>query len=134
MRVVLDTNVLLQARAAGHAFHPILRAWFDGKIVLALSTEILLEYEEVITERTGLARWQMLARLLSVSPHVHHVAPTYRFHLVTHDPDDDKFTDCAIVAQADYVITSDHHFCALIGSGYQPQPITPEEFIQRHLT
>ena len=34
---------------------------------------------------------------------------------------------------ASYIITSDKHFAALIGSGFKPQPITPEEFIARHL-
>lgn len=44
-----------------------------------------------------------------------------------------KFSDCAITAEADYIVTEDRHFQALIGSGYKPQPITPAEFIQRHL-
>jgi predicted nucleic acid-binding protein len=40
----------------------------------------------------------------------------------------------AIAASADYLITSDKHFNVLIGSGYKPQPVTPEEFITRFLT
>ena len=55
------------------------------------------------------------------------------FHTITGDPDDDAFADCAIAAEADYLITSDHHFAPLKGSGYKPQPITPEEFIRRFL-
>jgi len=56
-----------------------------------------------------------------------------RFHTITGDPDDDAFADCAIAENADFIITSDHHFKALIGSGYRPQPITPEDFIRLHL-
>ncbi len=41
--------------------------------------------------------------------------------------------DCAITAAADYIVTEDRHFEALRNSGYQPQPITPEEFIPRFL-
>ena len=31
------------------------------------------------------------------------------------------------------IVTSDAHFLPLIGSGYKPQPITPEQFIVRFL-
>jgi uncharacterized protein len=66
MVVVLDTNVLVSARAAGHAFHPVLVAWLNKKLTLALSTEVLLEYEEVITERAGSERWDVLTKPSSV--------------------------------------------------------------------
>jgi predicted nucleic acid-binding protein len=41
------------------------------------------------------------------------------------------FTDCAVTAGADYVITDDQHFAALRNAGYKPQPITPGEFISK---
>ena len=44
------------------------------------------------------------------------------------------FADCAITAHADYLITEDQHFNVLRGSGYPVQPVTPAEFIRRHLT
>jgi uncharacterized protein len=133
MVVVLDTNVLVSARAAGHAFHPILVAWLNKKLTLALSTEVLLEYEEVITERAGSERWDVLAKLLSLSPSVRLVSPTYRFRQITADADDNKFADCAIAAEADFIITQDRHFEAMVGSGYKPQPISPEAFLETHL-
>lgn len=35
----------------------------------------------------------------------------FRFHLLSHiDKDDDKFVDCAITANADYIVTEDTHF------------------------
>ena len=48
MIVVIDTNVILQARSPLHEFHPLLEAWKDGSFSLAVSTGILLEYQEVI--------------------------------------------------------------------------------------
>jgi len=74
---------------------------------------------------------------LDLTGQLHHtlrrVSPGFRFHLITADPDDDKFADCAIAAEADYLITEDRHFDVLKTAGYKPQPITPEEFIRRHL-
>ncbi len=60
-------------------------------------------------------------------------SPSFRFHLIAADPDDDKFADCAIAAEADYLITEYRHFDVLKTAGYQPQPITPEESLRRHL-
>lgn len=38
------------------------------------------------------------------------VNPTFRFNLITADPDDNKFADCAIIAGATYVVSNDRHF------------------------
>lgn len=37
----------------------------------------------------------------------------YHFGLITQDPDDNKFVDCAIVASADYLVCEDNHFKVL---------------------
>lgn len=39
--------------------------------------------------------------------------PHYHFALITQDPDDNKFVDCAIVASADYLVSEDNHFNVL---------------------
>ena len=59
--------------------------------------------------------------------------PQYRFGVIIPDPDDNKFCDCAIAAEADFVVTDDAHFTVLKSGGYKPKPITPEEFIRVHL-
>jgi hypothetical protein len=41
MAVVLDTNVVLQARAAGHPFHVIVESLLAGRFILAVSAAIL---------------------------------------------------------------------------------------------
>ena len=77
--------------------------------------------------------WRFLTLTDVLHGNIRHIGPDYRFHTIIGDPDDDAFADCAIAAGADCIITSDHHFDALIGSGYRPQPITPEDFIRTHL-
>ena len=37
----------------------------------------------------------------------------YRWNLITIDPDDNKFADCALNAGADYIVTNDKHFNVL---------------------
>lgn len=133
MRVCLDTNVLLQLFGSDTPLTPIRAKLLAGRLELALSTEILLEYEEIITQLSGQTRWQQVASLFEVLGRLHgtivRVEPTFRFHVITVDPDDNKFVDCAIVAEADFVVTADRHFSTLIGAGYRPQPIHPDEFV-----
>ena len=137
MIVALDTNALVQifGQASDHA--PIREALRLGRLSLAVSTPILLEYEEVICRYADRRRWEdvwsFLTLIASLHRTVHHIGPNYRFHTIIGDADDDAFADCAIVAGADWIITSDHHFDVLPGSGYKPQPITPEKFIQQYL-
>ena len=45
MTVCLDTSVFLQIFGRKQPYYPILRALLDGRLTLALSTEILLEYD-----------------------------------------------------------------------------------------
>lgn len=48
MIVVLDTNALVQVFGARSPFIRLQQAILDGRVTLAVSTPILLEYEEVI--------------------------------------------------------------------------------------
>jgi predicted nucleic acid-binding protein len=89
----------------------------------------MLEYEEVVKERSGAARWSILEKLLDISDNVVRVSPTYHFHLIPGDLDDNKFADSAVAASAEYIVTADHHFRAMQGSGFKPQVLTPEEFM-----
>jgi putative PIN family toxin of toxin-antitoxin system len=125
---------LFGRRQAGR---PIIDALLAGQIELAVSNEILLEYEETITLLSGRRRWEQVERFLTLLFQLHanvlFIEPQFRLGVIVTDPDDNKFSDCAIAAQAACIITSDRHFDVLIGSGYKPQPITPEAFVQQHL-
>jgi len=138
MTVCLDTSVFLQMFGRKQPFYPILRALLDGWIILAVSTEILLEYEEITVKLSGAERWRDVAAFLELltqlQGNIRQIEPHYRFGVVVADPDDNKFCDCAIAAEADFVVTSDSHFDALKSAGYKPQPITPGEFIRLHLS
>jgi uncharacterized protein len=137
MIVVLDTNVVLQALNRNHRFAIILDAWYEGCFSWAVSTDILFEYREVIVRTSGGARWKSLERLLELvsahSDNVVHISPSFFFRIISADRDDDNFADCAITANADFIVTSDYHFRVLADSGYRPQPMTPEAFIEQIL-
>ena len=135
MILCIDTNTVVQALAQDHPFYPILDAWVAGHLTWAVSTPILLEYEEVLTRLSGPARWRKLARLMDLAEltggNLLRVTPSFQFRVITADPDDNIFTDCAITARADYLLTEDAHFAPLADAGYKPRPLSPEQFIDR---
>jgi len=104
-----------------------------GRLTWAVSTGILLEYEEIITSLSGAAAWRKFARLMDLieltTQNLLRVNPHYQFRVIGNDPDDNTFSDCAISADTDYIITQDSHFKPLAGAGYKPQPIHPADFI-----
>jgi len=138
MTVCLDTSVFLQIFGRRQPFRPILRALLDGRLTLAVSTAILLEYEEITTQLSGTQRWRDVAALLELLSELHgnirQIDPQFRFGIITADPDDNKFCDCAIAAKADFVVTEDNHFTVLKSANHKAQPIKPEEFIRLHLS
>lgn len=137
MIVVIDTNVVIQASDGSHPFSRIVDGWIQGKFLWAVSTDILLEYEEVMTRMLGAARWQKFVRFMDLidaaDGSLLRIATFFQFLTVPFDRDDDKFADCAISVHADFIITEDRHFRPMIGSGYKPQPILPSDFIARCL-
>ena len=137
MTVCIDTNVVLGMFGRNGPWLLIRQALMDRRLVWVVTTEILLEYEEIAAREMGIAAAGQLIRFIDLleqtRSNVRHVSPTFRFQLITADPDDNKFTDCAITAGADYIVTEDRHFAPLATAGYHPQPIIPAEFISKHL-
>ena len=136
MTVCIDTNAFVQLFGKRSRFRGIATALMDARIQLAVSSAILLEYEEVAAAMYGaeFAREVMgFLDLATAVGSVRRIDPSFHFRIITADPDDDIFADCAIAAEAGHVITEDRHFEALRGAGYKTQPISPDEFIRRFL-
>jgi putative PIN family toxin of toxin-antitoxin system len=114
MIIVLDTNCLIQIlpRQAEHRW--LYDAIIDGTISLAVTTEILLEYEETINRFYGSETLgSNVAGVLLELLHTIRKEVFFQWKAIPKDPDDDKYVDCAIAANAAYIITNDIHFKAL---------------------
>lgn len=135
MTVCVDTNVLIQARSKRHRYGEILDGFMFGLMDWAVSNRVVTEYREILSAKAGQAAWSTLENFIELvdrSGNVRWISPHYQFRIISADPDDNAFTDCAIAANADYVITEDSHFAPLANAGYKPQPITPDEFIAKY--
>ena len=130
--VVIDTNCLIQMMSKRSPYRPIWDAFLAQKFILCVSTEILDEYQEIIEQQTTAQIAENLVLLILNSINVRYVDPHFRLQLITADPDDNKFVDCAFASGADYIVSEDSHFDVL---AHTPFPmfnvLTMDEFLKK---
>lgn len=108
--IVLDTNCLLRSLSRRSKFYDVWEAFLLGRYTLCVTTEILAEYEEIISSHMSPLAAQLAIEMILRATNVLRVDAQFRFHLITADKDDNKFVDCAIVANAEYIVSNDKHF------------------------
>ncbi len=137
MIITVDTNVIFSALYSHQgASHHIFRLILDGKVRLALSYPVYLEYYDVLTRAENL-------RLLNISiPDVEDVldllvllAQKHRIYFLLRpnlvDEKDNMLVECAFASNSAYLITSnirDFQRGELQGFGFEV--ITPKDFCQ----
>ncbi len=109
MKVVLDTNIIIASLSSFSKYHWIIKKLIDQEYSICISNEILLEYEEKITEKYGGEAAKNFTSFLKEAPNVNLVEVFFHWNLIR-DPDDNKFADCAFSASANYIVTEDRHF------------------------
>lgn len=112
-RVVLDTNALVASFSKDSPTSTIWRSLLEGKYLLCVSNDILWEYQEIIAQKTTPQIAENVVNYLLNSPFVEMVTPHYHFELITADRDDNKFVDCAIAANATFIVSDDKHYLPL---------------------
>jgi putative PIN family toxin of toxin-antitoxin system len=113
MDIVLDTNCLLMSLSRRSPYYPVWREFVDGKYTLCVTNEILSEYEEKLIEKVGQEIASNVITAILDLPNTKMVQVFYHLRLITSDPDDDKFVDCAFKANARFIVTQDHHYDVL---------------------
>ena len=112
-RVVLDTNCLLQALPSRSPYHKIWTGILAGRIRLCVNTEILNEYEEILFQKTTTEIAHNVVEAIARLHTTEFQEVFIHFGLIEADADDNKFVDCAVAADAEYIVTNDAHFNVL---------------------
>ena len=113
MIVVIDCNIFVMCLTSRSPYHLIFQSLVNGKFTLAVTADIMLEYEEVLQQKYSAATAKTFITLLNELPNITFANQYFRWQLITTDPDDNKYCDCAIAKQASYIVTQDKHFEAL---------------------
>ena len=91
-------------------YHQILLDFLAGKYLLCISNEVVLEYEEILTRKVGSLVANNIINAILASSNTIFINPQKRYQLIKSDSDDNKFVDCAISANAKYIVSQDHHY------------------------
>ena len=110
MRIVVDTNCLIQSIGFRSNYRVVWDAFLAGKYTMCVSNEILDEYYEILQRLFRPAFAETVINAIVESPYVEFVNPYFNFNMIAADPDDNKFVDCAICANAKYLVTNDRHY------------------------
>lgn len=109
-RVVIDTNVLLVSISSFSKYHWIYQLIIRKELEVFITNEILTEYLEIISDKYDVSTAKSVVRTLIELENVHQTQVYFNFNLIKNDPDDNKFVDCAISSNVDYLITNDKDF------------------------
>lgn len=107
---VIDTNIWVMSLSSSSPYHIIFQALITRKFEIAISHDILLEYEEVLLRKYGSKTALTFLELLDVLPNVRFIQYYYQWNLIDSDPDDNKYVDVAVASGAEFLVTEDRHF------------------------
>ena len=113
MRIVLDTNCLLVSVQEYSKYFWLWQTFCNKNLALCYTDEILNEYQEILSYYYSEAMGKYVIDAILNAPHAEPITVYFKWRLITNDPDDDKFVDCAISANANYIVTNDKHFNVL---------------------
>lgn len=108
--IVLDTNCLLAILPSISPYHQVWTDILSGEVCICVSNEVLEEYEEILGNKTNSNVARAVVRAILEAPKLKRVEPTFFYHMIIADPDDNKFVDCAICGNAELLVTNDAHF------------------------
>ena len=108
--------VLSSLRSRHGAANRVLRGMLTGEFAFALSSSIVLEYEDVL-KRPGMLgatpwieRSQIDVILDAMCACGKLVEPWFKFRPFLDDPKDDPYIDCALASGASVILSRDKHF------------------------
>lgn len=113
MRVAFDTNIYVSALAlpGGNAEDAYLEA-VHGTFELFTSVSILTETARVLQTKFDWAEDKAREAVQEISQVATVLRPRLTLHILKDEPDN-RILECAMAAQAEYLVTGDRHLLAL---------------------
>ena len=132
MKVIFDTNVVANASFWRGAPFDCLAAWAQGRCIAAVSSSLLAEYHETIEElRLDYPSRKCVEWVEALTESAELVFPTDRATGATPDPDDEMVLECAVAAEADFIVTGDKKHLLPLREFQGVQIISAVEFMKR---
>lgn len=125
---MLDTNIFVSGIHWTGASRVVLDAWKRGTFELVVSAPILAEIVRTLQDfKLKLDDDEFLWWYTTVVETAIFVSSVQKISIVE-DPDDDKFIEAAVAANASYILSQDKHLLK-IGVYKNVHIVTPEHFV-----
>jgi len=110
---VIDTNIYISAIFWGRKPRDVIDLGRDNKVQIFTSSEIVNEISEKLRMKFKIPGREVSEILIDLSNFTFPVEVTKKYRVILDDPDDDKFIDCAVQCNADYIVSGDRHLLRL---------------------
>lgn len=131
LKLVLDTNVVVSGNISTKSPFTVLDACVsEGGPVPVTSPDILDEYSRKLKEVEPVTVRDRVKTLSLIEARAEHVTPSTSLTVVEDDPDDDKFFEAAVEADADFIVSGDDHVLD-IGLYEGIETISPRDMAER---
>ena len=131
MRVVIDTNCLRASIPPQSPFYQLYLDFRAFRFEWWVSTEILLEYDEILTNTYSPRTAQIVLHQLAIAPNIVFSEPAFRWQLIEDDANDNKFSDLALSCNADYLVSNDTDFDIFKTLDFPPlKVVTLKDFLK----
>ncbi len=132
-KIVVDTNALVSSLSSKSVFHKLIRLILNEDVSMFVTDEIMFEYEEILHKKYSVTVAQNFLSALKEIPTVEYVNIYFKWNLLAQDEDDNKFVDCYLAANAEYLITNDIGYNILKSIDFPKVNLfTLEEFLNLH--
>jgi putative PIN family toxin of toxin-antitoxin system len=112
-RVVLDINILISGLLWRGKPHYCVQAARAGIVQAVYCPEMLAELSTKLEDKFEFSADQIQATVYDIRSWAIQVEIQGDLHVVTADPDDDKFVECAQMAGAEIIVSGDRHLLDL---------------------
>jgi len=127
-KVTLDTNVYLSALFWKGNPHRVFLQCVKGAVLNSVTPAILSELEGKLRYKFSVPQEKVKEMIEMVTYSSTIVFPSVRVYAVKDDPADDKIIECALEADASFIITGDQHLLQL--QKFQNiKIVTPAQFL-----
>jgi putative PIN family toxin of toxin-antitoxin system len=128
-KVVLDTNVYVSALIFGGVPKQVFNTIFKGSHELYVSEYILFEISQTIKQKFDFSHTKLDQVLEKLKNDAMLIQPKHSISRSSHQ-NDNRILECAVTADADFLITGDKKHLLSIGTIKSTKIITPRQFIQ----
>ena len=129
MRVVLDTNVYISAIISGGMCEKLLERLSQKEGLIFISPFILNEIQEILTRKFGWNRSMIKTVTEDLNEKTVMIKSGLKVDLIKSKKDDNRILECALAANADFLISGDKKHILPLGKINGVQILSPRKFL-----